>query len=85
MGVCEGAPRCVLPDHAGRADYHGASVNSAARFMDAAAHGGMVCVCVCVGGGVCCVCCVMARLACCLGTGFICLSLPTAGSTVDVI
>ncbi|GBF96164.1 inactive leucine-rich repeat receptor kinase-like [Raphidocelis subcapitata] len=42
MGVAEGAPRCVLPDHAGRADYHGAEVNQAARYMDAAAHGGMV-------------------------------------------
>jgi len=42
MGICEGAPRCVMPDHAGRADFHGATVNQAARFMDAAAHGGMV-------------------------------------------
>lgn len=42
MGVCEGAPRAVIPDHAGRADYHGASVNQAARYMDAAAQGGMV-------------------------------------------
>ena len=35
MGVCEGNPRSVLPDHMGRADYHGASINQAARFMDA--------------------------------------------------
>ncbi|KXZ47811.1 hypothetical protein GPECTOR_32g423 [Gonium pectorale] len=42
IGVCEGSPRSVIPDHIGRADYHGASINQAARFMDAAAHGGMV-------------------------------------------
>lgn len=42
MGVCEGTPRAVLPDYSGRADYTGANVNQAARFMDAAAHGGMV-------------------------------------------
>ena len=35
MGVCEGVPNSILPDHLGRADYHGASVNQAARFMDA--------------------------------------------------
>ena len=35
MGVCEGRPSSVLPDHMGRADYHGASINQAARFMDA--------------------------------------------------
>lgn len=56
MGVCEGAPRTIMPDHLGRADYHGSSINQAARYMDAAAHGGMVrachCLCVCGGGGV---------------------------------
>jgi hypothetical protein len=35
MGVCEGTPRAVLPDYSGRADYTGANVNQAARFMDA--------------------------------------------------
>ncbi|WIA21437.1 hypothetical protein OEZ85_000648 [Tetradesmus obliquus] len=40
MGLSEGQPTCVLPDHAGRANYYGASVNRAARYMDAAAHGG---------------------------------------------
>ena len=35
MGVCEGSPRSIFPDHNGRADYHGASINQAARFMDA--------------------------------------------------
>ena len=59
MGVCAGEPRTILPDHLGRADYHGASVNQAARYMDAAAHGGQVvceealalevCACLCVG------------------------------------
>ena len=42
MGVCEGAPQKVMPDHLGRADYYGPSVNQAARYMDAAAHGGQV-------------------------------------------
>ena len=42
MGVCEGPPRSILPDHMGRADYFGDSVNMAARFMDAGAHGGQV-------------------------------------------
>ena len=27
MGVCEGTPQAMLPDHLGRADYHGAAVN----------------------------------------------------------
>ncbi|EFJ44638.1 hypothetical protein VOLCADRAFT_95039 [Volvox carteri f. nagariensis] len=44
IGLCEGCPRSITPDHVGRADYHGASVNQAARYMDAAAHGGMVVV-----------------------------------------
>jgi hypothetical protein len=42
MGACEGVPRGILCDHVGRVDYHGASVNQAARYMDAAAHGGQV-------------------------------------------
>lgn len=42
MGACEGTPRGILCDHMGRVDYHGASVNQAARFMDAAAHGGQI-------------------------------------------
>eukprot|EP00877_Chromochloris_zofingiensis_P010007 jgi/Chrzof1/525/Cz01g19010.t1 len=42
MGVCEGQPNSILPDHLGRADYHGACINQAARYMDAAAHGGQV-------------------------------------------
>ena len=35
MGVCEGQPKTIAPDHMGRADYHGTSVNQAARYMDA--------------------------------------------------
>jgi hypothetical protein len=35
MGVCEGVPSSIMPDHMGRADYHGACINQAARFMDA--------------------------------------------------
>ena len=31
MGVCEGVPRAVLPDHMGKADYLGVCVNTAAR------------------------------------------------------
>lgn len=42
MGMCHGCPRAIVPDHNGRADYHGASINSAARYMDAAAHGGQL-------------------------------------------
>jgi len=42
MGICEGSPKSVLPDHLGRADYHGASINQSARYMDAGAHGGQV-------------------------------------------
>ncbi len=42
MGLCEGPPKSIVPDHLGRADYHGSSINQAARFMDAAAHGGQV-------------------------------------------
>ncbi|GAX81930.1 hypothetical protein CEUSTIGMA_g9358.t1, partial [Chlamydomonas eustigma] len=42
MGVCEGVPGSIVPDYLGRADYHGTSVNQAARFMDAAAHGGQI-------------------------------------------
>ncbi len=44
MGICEGCPNTIMPDHLGRADYHGASINQAARYMDAAAHGGQVCI-----------------------------------------
>ncbi|WIA12661.1 hypothetical protein OEZ85_006309 [Tetradesmus obliquus] len=42
MGLAEGTPHSILPDHLGRADYHGPSVNLAARMMDAAAHGGLI-------------------------------------------
>lgn len=42
MGVCCGVPKTIIPDHLGRADYHGASINQAARYMDAGAHGGQV-------------------------------------------
>jgi class 3 adenylate cyclase len=31
MGVAAGAPQSVMPDHMGRADYHGNAVNMAAR------------------------------------------------------
>ena len=34
MGLCEGVPGSIMPNHAGRADYNGACVNQAARFMD---------------------------------------------------
>jgi hypothetical protein len=33
VGVCSGAPKSILPDHLGRADYHGATVNQAARWV----------------------------------------------------
>jgi len=33
MGLAEGQPNSLLPDHAGRANYYGGSVNRAARFM----------------------------------------------------
>lgn len=42
MGVCEGRPRSIQPDHLARADYHGHAVNMAARFFGAAAHAGQV-------------------------------------------
>lgn len=42
MGLSEGPPRSILPDNNGRADFYGESVNQAARFMNAAAHGGQV-------------------------------------------
>lgn len=42
VGLCEGVPRAMLPDHAGRADYYGSSINQAARMTDAAAHGGQI-------------------------------------------
>lgn len=38
----EGVPRSILPDHEGRADYHGQSINLAARFMDKGACGGQI-------------------------------------------
>lgn len=38
----EGVPRSILPDHEGRADYHGQSINMAARFMDKGARGGQI-------------------------------------------
>jgi hypothetical protein len=31
VGLCVGQPSSIQPDHKGRADYHGASVNQAAR------------------------------------------------------
>eukprot|EP00798_Chlamydomonas_sp_ICE-L_P030850 gene30850-35890_t len=42
MGIYEGSPRSILPDHLGRADYFGDSINMAARYMDAGAHGGQL-------------------------------------------
>ena len=39
MGVCEGFPKSIIPDHLARADYHGASVNQSARYMDAGREG----------------------------------------------
>ena len=42
FGLCVDAPRAVTHDHMGRVDYHGAVVNMAARFLDAAAWGGQV-------------------------------------------
>ena len=42
VAVGEGVPASVLPDHVGRADYHGPSVNSAARFADIGAKGGQI-------------------------------------------
>ena len=41
MGVCEGHPRSILPDHMGRADYLGACINQAARYMDAGMDAGV--------------------------------------------
>lgn len=38
----EGVPRSIIPDHEGRADYHGASINMSARFMDKGARGGQI-------------------------------------------
>lgn len=42
MGFAVGQPNSVLPDHTGRANYYGHSVNRAARFMEAASHGGQI-------------------------------------------
>ena len=33
MGLCSGRPEAIQPDHLGRADYHGATVNQAARWV----------------------------------------------------
>ncbi|KAF6257722.1 hypothetical protein COO60DRAFT_1203083 [Scenedesmus sp. NREL 46B-D3] len=41
IGLAEGQPQCIGPDHLGRADYHAPFVNLAARML-AAAHGGQV-------------------------------------------
>ena len=35
MGICEGSPASIMPDHLGRADYNGASIKQAAKIMDA--------------------------------------------------
>uniref|UniRef100_A0A7S3QMH0 Guanylate cyclase domain-containing protein n=1 Tax=Dunaliella tertiolecta TaxID=3047 RepID=A0A7S3QMH0_DUNTE len=42
IGISQGRPDSIQPDHLGRADYHGDCVNSAARFMEGAAQGGMI-------------------------------------------
>lgn len=42
IGLHNGVPRSITPDYLGRVDYHGSNVNYAARFTDAAAHGGQV-------------------------------------------
>ncbi|WIA10689.1 hypothetical protein OEZ85_010869 [Tetradesmus obliquus] len=42
MGVCEGVPSSIFPDHEGRADYHGPAVNMAARYADKGAKGGQI-------------------------------------------
>lgn len=42
MGFAAGQPNSVLPDHTGRANYYGHSVNRAARFMEASAHAGQI-------------------------------------------
>jgi hypothetical protein len=33
VGMCTGVPKSITPDHLGRADYHGAVVNQAARWV----------------------------------------------------
>lgn len=40
IGLAEGQPHAIGPDHLGRADYHGPSVNLAARMLTAAAAAG---------------------------------------------
>ena len=35
MGLAEGSPGSIRPDHMGRADFFGEVVNEAARIMDA--------------------------------------------------
>ena len=42
MGVCEGSPASIMPDHMGRADYHGACIIQAARIMDAGINNALV-------------------------------------------
>ncbi|KAF8059749.1 CSN6 [Scenedesmus sp. PABB004] len=42
IGLADGPPSAIGPDHLGRADYHGPYVNLAARMMAAAAAGGQV-------------------------------------------
>eukprot|EP00878_Enallax_costatus_P033120 GHUV01036507.1.p1 GENE.GHUV01036507.1~~GHUV01036507.1.p1 ORF type:complete len:715 (+),score=212.45 GHUV01036507.1:3-2147(+) len=42
VGLAEGHPGCIFPDHMGRPDYYGNFVNLAARMMDSAAKGGQV-------------------------------------------
>lgn len=39
ISFAEGQPHSIGPDHLGRADYHGPSVNTAARMLAAAAAG----------------------------------------------
>lgn len=42
MGVCEGRPQAIEPDHLARADYHGHNVNMAARYCETTAQGGQI-------------------------------------------
>ncbi|KAF5834843.1 hypothetical protein DUNSADRAFT_8344 [Dunaliella salina] len=43
IGISQGRPDSIQPDHMGRSDYHGDCVNSAARYMEAAQGGMIVC------------------------------------------
>ena len=38
MGVNEGSPVSIMPNHMGRADYYGTCINLAARLLDAGEH-----------------------------------------------